>query len=160
MVYETFEEVVNSRPELAALRGTGLERSEALRRDLEWLRVEKGVDPTPPCGQVGLEYRALLLRLAEESLPRFLCHFYNHYFAHTAGGRAIGKRMADALLEGRTLAFYQWEGDVKELLEGARRSIDRLAEDWSAEERQACLEETAASFQYGTALVGYMKPSE
>ena len=41
------------------------------------------------------------------SLPAFVCHFYNHYFAHTAGGRMIGKKMAAMLLEGHELHFYQ-----------------------------------------------------
>ena len=51
--------------------------------------------------------------MASESIPKFMCHYYNHYFAHTAGGRMIGRRMADKLLDGNTLKFYQWEGDVK-----------------------------------------------
>ena len=52
--------------------------------------------------------------MAGESIPKFMCHYYNHYFAHTAGGRMIGRRMADTLLESTTLKFYQWEGgDVK-----------------------------------------------
>ena len=52
--------------------------------------------------------------MAGESIPKFMCHYYNHYFAHTAGGRMIGRRMADNLLESTTLKFYQWEGgDVK-----------------------------------------------
>ena len=43
-----------------------------------------------------------------------MCHYYNHYFAHTAGGRMIGRKMAANLLDGTTLKFYQWEsGDVK-----------------------------------------------
>lgn len=54
------------------------------------------------------------IQLAAESIPKFMCHYYNHYFAHTAGGRMIGRRMADKLLESNTLKFYQWEsGDVK-----------------------------------------------
>ena len=52
--------------------------------------------------------------MAGESIPKFMCHYYNHYFAHTAGGRMIGRRMADNLLDSTTLKFYQWEGgDVK-----------------------------------------------
>lgn len=35
----------------------------------------------------------LLQRLAKEDPPAFLCHFYNIYFAHSAGGRMIGKKV-------------------------------------------------------------------
>lgn len=42
-----------------------------------------------------------------KSLPAFVCHYYNHYFAHTAGGRMIGKKMAAMLLDGHELHFYQ-----------------------------------------------------
>lgn len=157
-MYETFEEIVTRRPELSAFRDTGLERSEALRKDLAYLQtLDASLDPLPPCGRAGLAYREFLLRLAEESLPRFMCHYYNHYFAHTAGGRMMGRRLADALLQGKTLAFYQWEGDVKELLEGVRRSIDQLAQGWSQEERQACMEETQSCFDFGGSLMSYMK---
>lgn len=38
----------------------------------------------------------------------FTCHFYNFYFAHTAGGRMIGKMMSDKLLDGHKLNFYLW----------------------------------------------------
>ena len=63
----------------------------------------------------------------------FVCHFYNFYFAHTAGGRMIGKMMSDKLLGGRTLEFYQWErGDPKdELLPAHRLQIDNMADTWS-----------------------------
>lgn len=26
--------------------------------------------------------------------PAFICHYYNHYFAHTAGGRMIGAKVS------------------------------------------------------------------
>lgn len=35
--------------------------------------------------------RSLLQRLAKEDPPAFICHFYNIYFAHSAGGRMIGR---------------------------------------------------------------------
>ena len=86
-----------------------------------------------------------------------MCHYYNHYFAHTAGGRMIGKKMADKLLDGTTLKFYQWEGDVRALLDETRKSMDALASTWSESEKQACLEETMACFRYGGSLMVYMK---
>lgn len=51
-----------------------------------------------------------------------------------------------------------WEGDVKQLLEDAKSKIDVIAETWSAEEKQACLEETIACFRFGGSLMVYLKP--
>ena len=42
--------------------------------------------PLPP--------RRLLSRLAVDSPPAFICHYYNFYFAHTAGGRMIGQTVS------------------------------------------------------------------
>ncbi len=112
----------------------------------------------PECGKGGKEYAALLTQLATTSVPRFMCHFYNHYFAHTAGGRMIGKKMAEKLLENNVLKFYEWEGDVKALLDAVRQTMDDMADGWTAEERQACLEETAATFRSGGSLMVYMRP--
>ena len=115
----------------------------------------------------------------------FLCHFYNFYFAHTvtsrphapartsrrappapcsprpptmpqAGGRQIGKVMANLLIDGKTLNFYQWPaGSVdNKLLPELRGKIDALADTWTEEQRQACLDETASSFRYAGAMLG------
>ena len=89
----------------------------------------------------------------------FFCAFTdNFYFAHTAGGRMIGKRMADMLLEGKTLNFYQWDkGDVdKELLPGLRGKIDAMADGWTREQKDLCLAQTADSFKFGGALLQHI----
>ena len=49
----------------------------------------------------------LLRKLSKEDPPAFLCHFYNIYFAHTAGGRMIGTKVASMILESRQLNFYK-----------------------------------------------------
>ena len=42
------------------------------------------------------------------SIPIFVCHWYNFYFAHTAGGRIIGKQiMNHLLLDSKQMQFYQ-----------------------------------------------------
>jgi heme oxygenase len=68
----------------------------------------------------------------------------------------IGKKMSEVLLGGHTLRFYQWEGDVKVLLDNVRKDIDVLASTWSEDERQQCLDETAATFRYGGSLLSYI----
>jgi heme oxygenase (biliverdin-producing, ferredoxin) len=157
-VYETFENIVLKKQELASLRANNLERSASLRESIQaMLRY----DPTltePVCGSHGTAYSALISELAESSLPKFMCHYYNQYFAHTAGGRMIGKKMSDLLLEGQSLPFYEWKaGDVKALMEELKGKIDAIALGWSADEKQSCLEETMACFKYGGGLMSYMK---
>ena len=112
-VYDAFEEAAAGCAALEAFRETGLERGEALARDLEYLAAEHDAAVRDiEVGEPGQAYAALIRELAagiEEgdasSLPRFMCHYYNHYFAHTAGGRMIGKKMADLLIDGFTLDF-------------------------------------------------------
>lgn len=112
-VYQTLEELTHQHPALAAFQTTGLERSKALKEDFAWMVQYDTTLTVPPCGASGKAYAAFLRNLAAESIPKFMCHYYNHYFAHTAGGRMIGKGMAEKLLEGTILKFYQWDGDVK-----------------------------------------------
>ena len=52
----------------------------------------------------------LLQELASSAPPAFLCHYYNIYFAHTAGGRMIGTKVASMILDGTELAFYKASG--------------------------------------------------
>jgi len=158
-VYKALEEIVDTTEEFASFRNSGLERSAALDADIAWF-AEEGVE-TPTVKSQGLNYVAELKQMvADGELERFVCHFYNFYFAHTAGGRMIGKRMADALLGGKTLAFYQWEaGDVdKELLPGLRTKIDEKVATWTREQKDLCLAETAASFKGGGAMLQHMRP--
>jgi hypothetical protein len=51
------------------------------------------LDPEGP-GQV---YCRLISKLAESDPPAFICHYYNFYFAHTAGGRMIGKKVGQSV---------------------------------------------------------------
>lgn len=157
-VYETLETIVAEHEVLAPLRNTGLERTVALREDIQWMLDYDKTLTMPACGAGGIQYSAFLSQLAKESIPKFLCHYYNHYFAHTAGGRMIGAKMAELLLEKKVLKFYSWDGDVKQLLDETRRKIDVIANTWTAEEKQKCLEETMLSFKYGGMLMSALKP--
>jgi len=156
-VYGCLEELVASTPELEPFRESGLERAAALDRDIEWFKSE-GLE-VPSVKSQGETYAAMLREMvAKGEFEAFVCHFYNFYFAHTAGGRMIGKRMADLLLDGRTLDFYTWQkGDVdKELLPGLRGKIDEMVAGWSREQKDAVLAQTADSFKYGGALLQHI----
>ncbi|CAM9191302.1 unnamed protein product [Ectocarpus sp. 8 AP-2014] len=163
VVYEALEEACGSDPRLAEFRNTGLERTEALTKDIAWMLEAypdswaeggggDGKAPSPT--ENALEYASFLREKVASTLPGFMCHYYNHYFAHTAGGRMIGRKVAESCLDGRTLEFYQWGADdVKVLLDGVRVKIDAMAKGWSEEEKEACVSETARTFKYGGSLL-------
>ena len=157
-VYSAMDAVVAGEAALERFRGTGLERVEALDRDIAWFESEYSIK-CPPVGEAGLAYVAFLEGLcAEGNLPAFLCHYYNQYFAHTAGGRMIGAKMSTDLLDGAELAFYQWPaGDVKDLLDAVRKSLDDVAAGWDREQKDACVAETPRSFQYSGSLLVYLR---
>jgi len=95
-VYSTLEELVDKYDALAQYRNSGLERAEALEMDIQWFKEQGHTEPA--VGQQGTTYAALLRELAAASnVPYhwqiFTCHFYNFYFAHTAGGRMIGEHL-------------------------------------------------------------------
>ena len=184
LVYTTLEEVVSSTEQLAPLRNSGLERAAALDSDIAWFAAE-GV-AAPPVAPQGASYAAMIQEMADAGeLEAFVCHYYNFYFAHTAGGRMIGKRMAGLLLDGKTLDFYSWQKDgaevdpTDELLPALRGKIGRhiaassysfassspnvlcvradgMVEDWTREQKDACLAQTADSFKFGGALLQHI----
>jgi hypothetical protein len=50
------------------------------------------------------------------------------------------------LLDGKQLQFYEYAGDVNELLDGVRGSLNSLAEGWSRDQKDVCLKETLDAF--------------
>jgi hypothetical protein len=105
-VYKALEEIVDHDSELKAFRNTGLERVAALEQDIRFMVREYALE-RPPVGTPGREYAQLLYQVSKTSIPAFICHYYNFYFAHTAGGRMIGKQMSALLLNKKTLEFYK-----------------------------------------------------
>lgn len=103
-VFQAFEDVVNERSDLAILRNTGLERTAPLEQDIAFMCQEYNL-PLPAVAQPGINYATTIRGIT--SVPEFVCHFYNFYFAHTAGGRMIGKQMSALLLDNKTLEFYK-----------------------------------------------------
>lgn len=162
VVYEAMEGVMQNahnaaHPEYAKFQHTGLERSAALAADLQYMQQQYGLPP--PVVQEdgpGATYAKLLQQLAAEDPQAFICHYYNFYFAHTAGGRMIGKKVSEMLLGGKALAFYEYEGDVNSLLDGVRASLNELAQGWSSEQKERCLKETADAFTYSGSLMKCM----
>jgi heme oxygenase len=154
-VYTALEAAVASDARYAALRATGLERVASLDADIAWFKSEHGLEP-PALAEdgPGKTYALMLTELAANDPPAFICHFYNVYFAHTAGGRMIGTKLSDMLLDRKELQFYQYGGaDHKPLLDAVRSSIDAAADGWTRDQKDACLNETAASFRMSGALL-------
>jgi len=164
-VYQAFEEVVDELEDMAAYRNTGLERVKALEEDIAFICGEYGID-RPEVGEYGSSYAEEIRKMAKGGkVPELMCHYYNHYFAHTAGGIMIGKAMAAQLLDKKVLNFYKWTtsgGEVIEsrkplsLLEPVKAEIENMAAAWSDEERKRCVDETAATFRYGGQLNSYL----
>ncbi|AQK61160.1 S-adenosyl-L-methionine-dependent methyltransferase superfamily protein [Zea mays] len=78
------------------------------------------------------------------------------YFAHTAGGRMIGKKVSEKILNNKELEFYKWEGNVSQLLQNVRNKLNQVASSWSREEKDHCLEETEKSFSYSGGLLRHI----
>ncbi|CAH9136156.1 unnamed protein product [Cuscuta epithymum] len=147
LVYDTLEKIVGKAPfpDYAEFRNTGLERSESLEKDLEWFKQQGHSIPEP--SEPGLSYARYLEELSVGDPQAFLCHFYNIYFAHTAGGRMIGKKVAEKILNKKELEFYKWEGDISQLLQNVREKLNKVSESWTREQKNHCLEETQKSFK-------------
>ncbi|KAA8528563.1 hypothetical protein F0562_035918 [Nyssa sinensis] len=148
LVFNTIERIIDKSDDVsyAYFRKTGLERSQGLSKDLEWFSQRDIVIPPP--SNPGLTYAKYLEELAEKSPPLFLCHFYNIYFSHIAGGQVIAKQVSEKLLEGRELEFHRWDGDAAELLKGVREKLNVLGEHWSRDEKNKCLREATKAFRF------------
>lgn len=110
-VYQTFESILESSTtaSLQPFQNTGLERSIPLEKDITFMTKEYNLE-RPAVGEKGLMYGEMIkdiMKKGDEGIPEFMCHYYNYYFAHTAGGRMIGKQMAALLLDKKTLEFYK-----------------------------------------------------
>jgi len=156
-VYAALEEIVNGNEKLAMFRSCGLERTLELEKDIAWMCNKYDLE-RPEVGMAGEMYVEELSRMikGDEGIPEFMCHFYNYYFAHLAGGRMIGKQMSKLLLDGETLEFYRWGEDVNELKPRVKAQIEELAQQWSREERDNCINATPAAFRGGGAINGYL----
>ena len=106
-VYKAMEDIVHQYDVLAQFRNTGLERVAPLEQDITYMVQTYHIPERPSVGTPGRDYAQLLHDVAKVSIPAFMCHYYNHYFAHTAGGRMIGKQMSALLLDKKTLEFYK-----------------------------------------------------
>lgn len=114
-VYKAMEDIVNEHETLEVFRNTGLERVAALEKDIEFMMKEYNLE-LPKVGRPGSTYADEMRELGKEGkIPEFMCHYYNFYFAHTAGGRMIGKQMSAMLLDKRTLEFYKVRTHPSEL---------------------------------------------
>ncbi|KAF3340626.1 heme oxygenase 1 [Carex littledalei] len=148
LVYDTLETIVQKapHPSYAELRNTGLERSEALKKDLEWLKEQGHTIPEP--SSPGNSYARYLEELPEKDPQAFIGHFYMVYFGHAAGGRQIGKKVAEMILNKKVLEFYKWEYELSKMLQNVRDKLNEVASNWSREEKNHCLEEIEMSFNY------------
>jgi len=153
-VYVAMEEIVESTPDLACYRNTGLERVKGLDIDIAWMASEYDLE-IPEVGSAGLTYAKNLHQIVKNSIPAFMCHYYNYYFAHTAGGQMIGKQMSALLLDKKTLEFYKWD-NLKGIKDKVKGDIETMAATWSREEKDECVEQTRDAFIGGGGMNAYL----
>ncbi|KAF3660373.1 Heme oxygenase 1, chloroplastic [Capsicum annuum] len=110
----------------AKFKNTRLERSEVLAKDLEWFRQQGHAIPEP--STPGVSYARYLEELSEKDPAAFIFHFYNTYFAHSARGRMIGRKVAEKILDKKELEFYKRDGDLSQLLQNFRDKLNNVAE--------------------------------
>ncbi|GAB4832865.1 Heme oxygenase 1 [Ancistrocladus abbreviatus] len=148
LVFDTLERIVEKAavPYYAEFRNTGLERSEKLAKDFEWFKEQGYAIPEPSAP--GLTYASHLEDLSEKDPQAFICHFYNVYFAHSAGGRIIGRKVAEKILNEKELEFYKWDDDLSQLLQNVKEKLNKVAESWTREEKNHCLKESEKSFKF------------
>jgi len=155
-VYQAVEDVVGNNEELAVFLNSPLDRVQALDKDIDFMEKEFSIKK-PDVGKPGQDYANVIRQLGKDgSIAEFLCHYYNFYFAHTAGGRMIGKKMSSLLLDKKTLEFYKWDGNINEIKDRVKGDIEDLVANWSPEERKRCTDETAAAFRGGGSLNSYL----
>mmetsp|Transcript_81293 Transcript_81293/g.128163 ORF Transcript_81293/g.128163 Transcript_81293/m.128163 type:complete len:324 (+) Transcript_81293:32-1003(+) len=156
-VYDRMESIVAEAPDdtaYHAFKNTGLERGAKLKEDIDWLAKEYNLEVPAATGD-GSEYADHLEQLAKTDTPAFICHFYNVYFAHSAGGRMIGRKVSEAVLEGKELNFYQWD-DLQGSLSNTKEKLNAEADKWTKDQKEHCLNETAESFKKSGALLRYV----
>eukprot|EP00293_Proteomonas_sulcata_P009674 CAMPEP_0184298480 /NCGR_PEP_ID=MMETSP1049-20130417/9282_1 /TAXON_ID=77928 /ORGANISM="Proteomonas sulcata, Strain CCMP704" /LENGTH=284 /DNA_ID=CAMNT_0026608625 /DNA_START=1 /DNA_END=855 /DNA_ORIENTATION=+ len=151
VVYEAFEQAVENGG-LTTFKNTGLERVEGLKEDIKFIETKYQTKAKSPTSQAK-DYASFIINTAKNNEPVFVCHFYNYYFAHTAGGRMIGQKVMDSSFDGHLFNFYKWNGDVKEILAEVKGRIDGLAEKWTREQKDASLEATKDTFSKSGALL-------
>ena len=155
-VYDAMEQIVASgaSPMYGDFVDTGLERAEVLAADIDWF-CETYQMTAPVADGPGAEYARFLKDLSTTAPPEFICHFYNVYFAHSAGGRMIGRKVSEMILDNKELAFYKWEkpGGLEAQMTRTKAKLNDAAEKWSREEKDRCLEETGKSFELSGKLL-------
>ncbi|KAI3994202.1 hypothetical protein MKX01_012459 [Papaver californicum] len=152
VMYDALEKILTNADysSYEELRNTGLERSGSLAKDLEWFSEQIGIQNIPSPTTFGISYASYLEEIAVKNPKAIFCHFYLIYFGLTAGGRMLGKRVqaSEKLLENKELESYKWNGELSELLENVKEKLNKVAQSWTWEEKDQCLEESAISFEY------------
>ena len=60
---------------------------------------------------------------------------------------ALDQQVASMILDNKKLEFYNYDGDYKPFLEDVRDRLNSVAEGWTRDQKDRCLQETEKSFQ-------------
>ncbi|KAM3383416.1 hypothetical protein P3S68_008991 [Capsicum galapagoense] len=61
--------------------------------------------------------------------------------------------VAEKILDKKELEFYKWDGDLSLLLQNVRDKLNKVAENWTRNEKNHCLEEIEKSFKFSGAIL-------
>ena len=136
-IYQALESEMNhlkDDPYVGPLRLNGLDRKDALIKDLEWFYGTEWKDTIRPTEQAQ-RYVARIHEVAHES-PRLLVgHHYTRYLGDLSGGQIL-KGIAEKALDlpkGEGLHFYEFPdiNDKKEFKTKYRSGLDKVTNDSS-----------------------------
>ena len=139
---------------MGAFHDPGLERLQAIETDLDWLELEldaSGAQAPSTVLPATRTYLGDIEAAANDpnySAPRLLAHHYIRYLGDLSGGFFVGKRIRE--IYGLTPDGGASVFDFPDIVgPGAwkqryRDNLDAL--DWSAEERQAFVDEAKAAY--------------
>ncbi|KAM3215824.1 hypothetical protein P3L10_025264 [Capsicum annuum] len=65
----------------------------------------------------------------------------------------LDRKVAEKILDKKELEFYKWDGDLSQLLQNVRDKLNKVAENWTRNEKNHCLEEIEKSFKFSGAIL-------
>ncbi|PHT73472.1 hypothetical protein T459_24257 [Capsicum annuum] len=65
----------------------------------------------------------------------------------------LAQEVAEKILDKKELEFYKWDGELSLLLQNVIDKLNKVAENWTREEKNHCLEETEKSFEFSGAIL-------
>ncbi|MBS1697607.1 MAG: biliverdin-producing heme oxygenase [Actinobacteria bacterium] len=155
-MYEALEEAsaqLAADPALAALHPKGLERRDALERDLAHLlgaQWRARIAALPATAAYAARIRAVA---AEGWIAGIVAHHYTRYLGDLSGGQLIARRTAAQFgFDGDGVAFYDFAelGDPAAFKDAYRAVLDDFGATLDEDEQRRMLDEVRTAYRFNT----------